>query len=67
MSVCVCGVRRVTQLWELSDEVLQPKGSNTLYTFDFFVPRHFVMSDSSKGGGRFPGSWSCKARCSRVR
>ena len=31
------------KLWEMSSQVLQPSGSNTLYTFDFFVPKHFVM------------------------
>ena len=59
-SLCVVGPRPYYKLWELSDEVLQPRGSNTLYTFDFFVPRHFVMSDSSRGGGRYPGTYSCK-------
>ena len=24
------------------------------------MPKNFVMSDSSKGGGTFPGSWRCK-------
>ena len=42
-------------------QVLQPAGSNTLYTFDFFVPKNFVMGDSFKHpDGRYPSRWSCK-------
>lgn len=72
-ALCVVGPRPYYKLWELNDAVLQPPGSNTLYTFDFFVPKNFVMSDTRKnrdeycGGGRpdclgafFPSNWKCK-------
>ena len=72
-ALCVVGPRPYYKLWELSDDVLQPVGSNTLYTFDFFVPKNFVMSDTIKNrnqycdGGRpgclgayFPSKWPCK-------
>ena len=65
-SLCVVGPRPYYKLWELSDQVLQPAGSNTLYTFDFFVPKNFVMSDSSKSGARFPSSWRCKVCCATL-
>ena len=65
-SLCVVGPRPYYKLWELSDQVLQPSGSNTLYTFDFFVPKNFVMSDSSKSGARFPSSWRCKVCCATL-
>ena len=35
-SLCVVGPRPYYKLWELTSQVLQPTGSNTLYTFDFF-------------------------------
>ena len=70
-SLCVVGPRPYYKLWELGDEVLQPAGSNTLYTFDFFVPKDFVMSDTAKQverycsygegcyGAVFPGTYAC--------
>ena len=52
-ALCVVGPRPYYKLWELSNQVLQPPGSNTLYTFDFFVPKHFVMSDTAKERERY--------------
>jgi hypothetical protein len=71
-ALCVVGPRPYYKLWELNDDVLQPAGSNTLYTFDFFVPKAFVESDTAKGiaedcshgegcrGPWFPGDYRCK-------
>ena len=43
-ALCVVGPRPYYKLWELSDAVVQPSSSGgVLYTFDFFVPKNFVM------------------------
>ncbi len=70
-ALCVVGPRPFYKLWELTDEVLQTSSRQTLYTFDFFVPKDFVMSDTlrqreqycSHGegcyGAAFPGTYPC--------
>lgn len=70
-ALCVVGPRPYYKLWEMTDDVLQPPGSNTLYTFDFFVPKDFVMGDTMKErerycngkegcyGNSFPASYTC--------
>ncbi|KAL1500339.1 hypothetical protein AB1Y20_013003 [Prymnesium parvum] len=71
-ALCVVGPRPYYKLWELTEDVLQPTGSNTLYTFDFFVPKTFVMSDTDKEskrdcaqgenceGAMFPALYPCR-------
>jgi len=71
-ALCVVGPRPYYKLWELTEDVLQPTGSNTLYTFDFFVPKTFVMSDTEKEskrdcaqgenceGAMFPALYPCR-------
>ena len=73
--LCVVGPRPFYKLWELSEAVLQPKRSNTLYTFDFFVPSPFVLSNTAEerkercgsgsnetwcAGSQFPGYYECR-------
>ena len=41
------GPRPFYKIWELSEAVLQRK-SQTLYTFDFFVPSSFVLSNTAE-------------------
>ena len=74
--LCVVGPRPFYKVWELSDAVLQPKRGQVLYTFDFFVPSSFVMSNTAEErsercggphhnatwcvGKSFPGRYQCK-------
>lgn len=41
-ALCVVGPRPYYKLWELGDEIVLPQKEQILYTFDFFVPNHFV-------------------------
>ena len=73
-ALCVVGPRPFYKLWEFNDDILQPPGSNTLYTFDFFVPKKFVMSDTAKeterycshGEGCFGSTYPEKYQCKDV-
>ena len=46
-ALCVVGPRPFYKLWELSEAVLQPHRSQTLYTVDFFVPGSFAFGNTA--------------------
>ena len=67
-ALCVVGPAPYYKIWMLDDNAMGLPGNrkNVMYTFDFFIPRGFVMSNSeeaSEDGGdppEFPGRYNCK-------
>ena len=46
-ALCVVGPRPFYKLWELSEAVLQPHRTQTLYTVDFFIPATFAFANTA--------------------
>ena len=65
-ALCVVGPAPYYKMWTLPDVVLPGARQNIMFTFDFFVPKAFVMSNSASfltngdDPPSFPAQYSCK-------
>jgi hypothetical protein len=68
-ALCVVGPAPYYKIWMLEDDnaiKLPGNRKNIMYTFDFFIPRGFVMSNSEEASEEgdsppeFPGRFSCR-------
>ena len=68
-AMCVVGPAPYYKIWMLEDDhaiKLPGNRRNVIYTFDFFIPRGFVMSNSEEASEEgdappeFPGRYSCR-------
>lgn len=54
---CMVGSRSYYKLWDFDDSVIIQGNPNVLYTFDYFVPEHYVFGDGKIPS--YPGKYAC--------